>query len=304
MFVSLMRALKFAVKDFFRNIWLSVITISIVCLALFSFNILAALNFFSQSAVGAVQDKIDVSVYFKSDAEENQLLGLKSTLETLPEVKSVIYISRQMALDSFKEKHAKDPSILKSLDELNDNPLGASLVIKAKNPTDFPAILDVINRPKYENRIQDKNFDDHKEVISKIDAIGNRLRSVGYLLTCIFTLIAILVVFNTIRVIIYTHKDEIKIMKLVGATNWFIRLPYIIQGLLFSIVGLVIVLAVWYSLIGLLEPYINDFFQVTDYSLVTYFNNNFLYLFGSQFLAVLFLNVISSWLAVNRYLKV
>lgn len=304
MFSSLGRAFKFAVKDFGRNIWLSVITISMVSLALLSFNVLAALNFFSEAAIYAVQDRIDVSVYFKSEADANNILGMKADLEGQNTVKSVKYTTREQALASFREKHAGNTQILKSLDELKDNPLGASFSIKAISPSVFPAILDVINNPIYTSIIQDKNFDEHKEVISKIDIISNRLRTVGFVVSVGFTLIAILVVFNTIRMIIYTHKEEIKIMKLVGAANWFIRLPYLVEAFLFTAIGTLIVMILWYSFIGMVEPYVTNFFQLNDLSLSLYFSQNFLYIFGSQFLAVLFLNLVSSWLAVSRYLKV
>src|SRR3989344_5755318 len=129
MFLSLLRALKFALKDFGRNIWLSFITVTILTLALLSFNVLTALNFFSGAAIKAVQDKIDVSVYFKPEADDDKINEMKTTLESLEGVKLVQYISREEGLESFRKKNQGNDKVLTSLDELKENPLGASLII-------------------------------------------------------------------------------------------------------------------------------------------------------------------------------
>lgn len=304
MLISVARAFKFALQDFKRNIWLSFITITIVGLALVSFNFLVGLNFLTDSAIKVVQDKIDVSVYFKPGVSQSQTLDLKTSLESLSEVKEVTYISPDDALAAFKLKHKDNETILKSLEEIKENPLGATLVIKAQTPNDYPAILEIVERPRYQDIIQDKNFDEHKLLISRITAISSRLKVIGLTVSFVFSLIAMLVVFNTIRVIIYTHKEEIGMMKLVGATNGFIRMPYLIEGVLFSVLGMGLILLVWYPFIHFLQPYISTFFESSQLSLVSYFSSNYLIIFGSQLAAVVLLNIIGSWLAVNRYLNV
>lgn len=304
MFVSFWRAIKYAFKDFGRNIWLSFITVSIVGLALFSFNILVGLNFLSNQAIKMVQDKIDVSVYFKQEATDSQISDLRANLEALPNVKNVTYISKDDALAAFKEKHKDDDQILKSLDELKDNPLGASLVVTANDPSDYPSILEVIQRPRYSDIIQDKNFDEHKDIIARLTTVSSRIKEIGLAVSLIFAIIAILVVFNTIRVIIYTHKEEIGMMKLVGATNGFIRMPYLIQGLLFSVLGLGLILVVWYPIMHLAQPYLVDFFGNPDINIVSYFNGNFVPIYGLQLAGVAMLNIFGSWFAVSRHLKV
>lgn len=304
MLISLSRALKYALKDFGRNLWLSFITVTIIGLAILSFNFLLSLNYLSQEAIKLIENKIDVSVYFTPDADENQIGELKNALLELPELRELVYINRDEALVRFKEKHKDDQAILKSLGELKNNPLGGSLIVRAKRTDQYPEILQIVERPRYQPIILDKNFDEHKQIIERIDLISTKVEKAGIGLSLIFTLIAVLVMFNTLRVIIYTHRDEIKIMKLVGATSWFVRLPYLFQGVIYSTLSLILVLLIWLPFLNLSQPYLANFFQSAEISAVKYFWGNFLTIYGIQYGAILFLSLISSWVAVNRYLKV
>ena len=121
--ISFARVIKFSLQDFVRNIWLSVVTITILILALFSVNMLLTVNVISQAAIEVIKEKIDVNIYLKTDAEEIKIMALQSKISNLGQVKAVRYISKEEAMENFKTKHKSDPEILEALRELGKNPL-------------------------------------------------------------------------------------------------------------------------------------------------------------------------------------
>lgn len=304
MFHAIGRIIKFAAQDFWRNIWLSVITITILVMALFSVNFLIVFNLIADNVISAVHEKIDVSIYFVPEATAGEVSNVKSSLDKLVEVKEIKYISPEEALQKFQEEHAEDPDILESLEQIEGNPLGAALVVKAKRLDDYPKILDEVNKPEYQNIIQDKNFEDHKAIIGKINNITEKVETVGLIVIAVFILIAIVIVFNTIKIAIYTHRGEIEIKRLVGATNWFISAPFIVEGIFYSLIACLLIIAIIYPLIGILDPYLIKFFEGLDFSVLNYFNEHFFAIFGLQLVLVIILNVISSSLAIGKYLRV
>lgn len=304
MFLSLARVTKLALQQFHRNLWLSIATITLLVLALLTVNMIVGLGAVAQSATAAVQDKIDVSVYFKPDVVNEQVESVRVTLLELEEVSEVEYIPREGALERFKERHADDPIIMESLEELGDNPFGATLAIKAHNSEQYPVIIEFLNDPSYADLIEEKNFDDHELVIGRINSLMHNIQSFGMAVAVVFGLIAILVVINTVRVAIYTHRGEIRVMRLVGASSWFIRGPFLFEAVLFSFVATVITGAVVYIGLYFVQPYFDQLFGDVSLSLMGYFNANSVIIFGAQFVGIFLLTAISSFLAVRRYLKV
>lgn len=304
MFRDLLRVFKFSSQDFWRNFWLSAATIVVLVLALVSINFLLVLNILTKTAVAQVQEKIDVSIYFKQSVPESEVGNVKSYLLSLPQVKNVEYISPDHALAEFQKKHENDPVILESLAEVGDNPLGATLVVTAYNTSDYDAIVKVFDDPQYADIIQDKNFDDHAAIVGKINSVSEKAEKTGLGVAGLFTVVAVLIGFNTVRMTIYTHREEIGIMKLVGAANWFVRAPYLASGVLYGIFSVLLAIVIIYPLLGFAEPYFAGFFGGTSFNLVGYFTDNFLQIFGWQFVGVVLLNTVTSSLAVGRYLKV
>ena len=301
---SLYQLIIFSWQTFWRNIWLSIVTITIIVLALVSINFLIVLNIITETAVSLVQEKIDVSVYFKQTVTEPQVLEVKTYLSSLSQVQSIDYVSQQEALQRFRQRHQENTPIIQSLEELEQNPLGATLIVQAKNLDDYPEILSVLDNSKYNELILDKNFDDHKAYIGKLKNIADTINRIGILTALVFIFIATLIVFNTIRVAIYTHRQEIGIMKLVGAANWFIRSPFIIEGIWYGIVATVFAIGIIFPLLNIMQPFVNTFFLTADVSLSGYFRQHFWQIFGVEFLCIILLNAISSFVAIRRYLNV
>src|SRR3989344_2831347 len=176
---SLYRIFIFAWQSFWRNFWLSVVTISIIVLTFISINFLILVNVITDNAITIVQNRVDVSLYFRPDATEGQVKEVESFLSALTQVKKINYVSQQEALDKFRQKHRQDTVVIESLEELEENPIGATLQIKAKDISEFQSIVDVVENSKYNNLILDKNFDDHKIYIARIQNFSDSVSRIG-----------------------------------------------------------------------------------------------------------------------------
>lgn len=257
----------------------------------------------TSATVGAVKEKIDITLYLKPDAEESRILALKSQIGGLDLVKQVDYVSKQTAIETFRLEHKNDPEILQVLLELGKNPLSPSLIIKPKDIANYDELIVSLN--KIDNDIiESKNFDDHKAMLAKINNIAEKANEAGLFLSSLFVLITILVVYNAVRVAIYTHRREIGIMKLVGASTWFIRAPYLISAVIYALLGVIMIIIIIYPFLSLIQPYLSAFFSGFEVNLLDYYNSNFLMIFGLEFLAASLVNVLASLVAVGKYSKV
>ncbi|MBT4722507.1 FtsX-like permease family protein [Candidatus Falkowbacteria bacterium] len=298
------RALKFAFQDFARNIWLSLVTITVLVLALLSVNILVSLDAISDSVVQSVEDKVDVSVFFNQDVEPETINNFTQKINNMSEVEEAIFISKEDALVSFKEKHKDDPKILEAIDEVEKNPLLDALIIRAKDVNDYNQILGVLKLEENQEIIKYQNYTDHEKIIAGVEMISNKVEKISIALTMIFVFIAILIVYNAIRVTIYTHKEEIAVMKLVGASNSFVKWPFLLEGVIYSVFSTVFAFLLLYIIFGAVGPYLSDFLEAYNFDLIKYYNSHFAFIFLSQLIGVIILNVISSAVAVGKYLRV
>lgn len=286
-----------------RNIWLSLVTVTILVLAIFSINILFTVDAISNATISSIKEKIDINLYLNSEASKDQVMALKTRIGNMINVREVRYISKAEALESFKANHQNNPEILEALRELGKNPLTPSLVIKPNDIGQYDSLITNLNKID-DDIIESRNFDDHKLILGKINNISKKINKVGLIVSLIFIFTTILVVYNAIRVAIYTHRKEIIIMKLVGASNWFIRLPFLISGATYALIGILLTIAIFIPLLGLLQPYLEIFFIDYNFNILTYFNDNFIKIFGFEFLAAALINVLASLIAVGKYSKV
>lgn len=301
--VSFWRVLKFAFQDLGRNLGMSFMTVFILVLMLLSFNTLWSVEVLTKQAVQTVKEQINVSIYFSPDSKDEEAIDVKEYLSGFPEVIQIEMRSREDVLRFFRERHSLSSEVLSALDELGGNPFGPTVVVKTKEPGDYKKIIEALNAPEYENLIEAKSFDEHAEAIDKIQNITNRIEGAGMGLTVLFALISFLVIFNTVRVAINSQRFEIGIKRLVGASNWFIRGPYFIESVFFTVVSVIITAIILKFALKWVDNYLWVVF--TDgFSLTNYYNSHILYVFGVQILAVLALTVVSSSLAMRRQLKV
>ena len=296
------RIIRFAFQDVVRNFSLSLMTVLILVLMLLSINTLIFVQAFTEKTISHVKEQIDVSVYFNHEATEEEITEMKAYVQAFPEVTESRFLDEEAVLADFKETHKDNPAIIASLQELEENPLGPTLVIKTKDPGDYKNIIAALSVPEYENIVEAKTFGDTEQAIEKVSVITNQLERAVIALTLLFGIIAFFVIFNTVRVAIYTQRIEISIKKLVGATDWFVRGPYIVEAVIFSALSVAIAGIIVYGAISFLDPYVAVILGESAF-LTNYAASNIILLAGGQFIAVLLMNITTSGLAMRKYLK-
>jgi len=298
---NLKRIIKVGFLNFVRNSWLAAATISIIVLTLITITGLVLLSVVTQSIVANLQNKVDISAYFNSTAPEEDILAVRDDLVKMKEVNSVSYVSKEEALKKFKEKHADNETLMQSLQELNENPLQASLNIKAQMASQYQGIVNFLEQDKYKSLIDKINYYQNEKVIARVSNLASTIGRGGLLASLILALMAIFVTFNTIRLTMYNWKDEISVMRLVGASNWHIRGPFIVEGVIYGVLAAFVALLIIYPTLYFISPKVTSFLPEVD--LLYFFEINI-----GQILVLLVgmgvaLGVISSAIAIRRYLR-
>jgi len=292
-----------ALKDLSRNLWLNMATVIIIVISLFTITTMLAIDAVGSHALLVLQEKIDISIQFQDNADEAKVLEFKKDLENLPDVKSVEYISKEQALINFQETHKDSEYINQSIEELGENPLFAVLNVKANDINKYNSINEyIISNDNYKDDIEKVNYKENERAIDNLSKILASVKDGIAGITILFVFISILVSFNTIRLAMYSHKIEIEIMRLVGASNWYIRMPFIIEGAIFGAVGAAITLLIISPSAIYISPRITQF--LPGFDLYVYFMSNF---FNIALLLVsigIGMGVFSSFIAIRRYLKV
>lgn len=302
MIILLSRVFKYGFQNFVRNALLSTATIAVMVLTLAVVVSLFLFGAGARTAITSFQDKIDISVYFKPEADEAQILMVQKSLEELSEVNQVEYISREVAMEKFREKHKDDEAIIKSLDELGENPLFASLNVKAKETESYASIAAFIESEISSEIIDKVNYSQNQIVIDRLSKIVNTLKIGGWIMAIIFGVVAFLVAFNTIRLAIFSNRESIEIMRLVGSSNSLIRGPYIVEGVIHGFIAAVITTIIFIPVVYILNSYFGVL--VPMFSLKSYFWSQFFVLFGLQILVGMVIGIISGLIAMRKYLKV
>ncbi len=300
---SIYRVTKYAFQDLGRNFGLSSMTVFILILMLLSVNILWSVDILTQQATSIVKEQINISLYFKAEATDDNLTEIKKYLSILPEITEMTLVNRQEVLESFKIRHQMSKEVLSALEELNENPFGPTLIIKTREPEDYKKVLQAVDVPEYDALIETKSFEGNEEGIEKLQNITNRIERVGFGLAALFAIISFLIIFNTVRVAIYTQRIEISIKRLVGASTWFIRGPYIVEAFVFALLSVAITFGLIYLGLRFLDPYLSIVFS-NGFTLTNYYNSHIIWLVGIQFVSVLLLTFVSSGLAMRKQLKV
>lgn len=299
---SLKRIIYSSWKSFFKNNGFSVATIFILVFTLILVPSFFLFHQLSQFLISSVQEKADVSVYFVPDLSPEEILEIQEELKGLPEVKSVEYTSREEALEEFTQRYKEDQEIIEGLEEYGGNPLFASLNIKAFEAAQYTAIQSFLESNSLGELIDHTSYSKSRPVIDKIFFLTSYINKFGIALIIILSAIAILVVFNHIRLAIVNSKEEISVMRLVGATNWFIRGPFMVQGIIAGIFAALIAALIFGLASFFLAPTAE--ILVADFNIFEQFVANFWVILSIQLIVGIGLGAISSTLAIRKYLKV
>lgn len=304
MWLNVRRVARYGLIGFVRNGFVSLAAVLIMTITLFVVATLIISGAALSSTLKQLTEKVDVTVYFTTNAPEDKILAMKKSLESLPEVAAVTYTSRDAALAAFQERHKNDQLTLQALQELGQNPLGASLEIRAKQTSQYESIAKFLEAQRqtgdYAQIIDKINFYQNKTAIDRLTNIIETSRKLGAAIALIFGIATVLIAFNTIRLAIYTARDEIGVMNLVGAGAWYVRGPFMIAGVLYGVVSALIVLLILYPVTASLGPSSERFFGT--FNVFRYFSGAFPVLFLVLMLSGIALGALSSYLAVRRYL--
>jgi len=298
-----MKIIKLAFQNFFRNFWLSLTSIIIIFLMLFSLTLIYSLSTLGKQVLENIATKMDLGIYFKDNIDQNKLNAIKTELKNCKEIKEIRYLSPEDSLSQFKERHKEDSIILNSLKELNGNPLGAVISVKFRNPAKYQETMKIINQERYQNLIHDQNFYDYEKLIKTFNKFNQKIYHIGLIISESFLLIAILVIFTAIKLGAISRKKEIKIMRLVGASSWFIRAPFLIEGSLYAIVAWILNIAIIWPLSAFIQPQIKNFLQI-DFSLFFYLQHQSLNFWIALLIFAVIISIMASALAINKYTKI
>ena len=302
MLTKIKRIIKTGWKEFSRNIGLSMATVFIMIMVISLVTILFLLKPVSDILIGNVQKRVDVSVYLKEDVNTDQIMEFRSELSKIPEVKEINYVSKEEALETFIEIHKDDPVLIESLTEVGYNPFLASLNIKAWEASQYEQVANFLESDSFQNLIDKVDYYQRKPVIEKVFALADGVNKVGFFLGIIFGAIAVLISFNTVRIAIHSSKEEISIMRLVGASNWFIRGPFLVQGVIVGFIAVIITLLITFGFSYFLNSKIMSL--APEINLWEIFISNLLILLLIQLATGVGLGIISSYIAVRKYLKI
>lgn len=301
-FISFFRIIKMGLTNFRRNIWLASASTLIMTITLIILSVLSLLFVITSSSVQTIEERVDISAYFKNGLAESQIFVIRDQLREDDRIEEVRYVSADEALNEFKENHQNDPLLLESVGELNENPLPATLQVKAKNLEDYPAVADLLSSDRYSSAIEKVNFEDNRVLIARLNNLLKFIITIGIILIAVFSSIAVLVIFNTITLTIYNRKEEVEIMRLVGATNWYIRGPFIVEALIYSILATIITSSLLFPIYTGLLPKISVYLTASGST----FNGNlkvFFLLVLIQLIIAFFLSTLSSLMAMRKYLR-
>lgn len=301
MFTIISRIFHFGFKNFSRNGWLSVATVAIMTLALIVFGGLILFGYTTRQAAASIESKIDISVYFQTNTSEDQILDIQQSLQSLPEVANVTYTSRDQALADFQQAHSNDQTITQAINELDTNPLEASLNITAKDPSQYGDIANYLASPNLTQYIDTVSYTQNQDVIDRLAKIVSTVEDGGLAAIIFLTIIAGLVVFNTIRIAIYASRDEIGIMRVVGASNSLVRGPFVIEGMLCGGIAAIVSLIIVTPCVYFISPYLNVF--IPGLNLFQYFYTHIGQLLLYELAFGIIIGGFSSFFAVRRYLR-
>jgi len=304
--ITYYRIIKLGLTNFWRNGLLSMAATLILTITLFSISIFVTLTLVANSAIESVNSRIDVVAYFKDNASEKQVLDLRKELSVLDGVRSVEYISKEKAFEKWQAR--TEDQRLKEVITAKDNPLPRSLEIKMTDPEKTGQVAEYLEKEEIKPLIHRVRY--NKEVIERLTHYTGIIKKLGLGLVSIFIVISILVVFNTIRLAIYARRDEIEIMKLVGATPTFIRTPFLIEGVLFGISAAIFASAIiwlggeWLIKTGLLPSgTLREIMNFLGQDAMDYFARHKYLIFFYQAVVGIVISLGCSWTAIHKYLS-
>jgi cell division transport system permease protein len=304
--ITFLRICRYGLNNFSRNAWLSMAAtvVMVVTLTVVITTFTARMVF--DDTLGGIREKIDVSVYLSDNITPEQQQKLEDAIKAVPIVTSIEHITKDQAREIFKQQNKDYFSQLEALGELGDiNPFPASLRVKTSDPDKLSLINDVVSKPEFKDAQSEPASisGQRKEAIDNIAKAASFSEVVGLAASGVFLVLSIMIIFNTIRMAIFNRRDEIEIMKLIGAEKRFIKGPFIVEASLYGVFAAIISVALIYLVLLTAAP------QLANYDIqigptITFFTQWPGLIFLAQLAVGVIIGILSSQMALRRYLKV
>lgn len=301
MFTSFVRIIKTALTSLWRNRWLSAVAALIMVITLFIISVFASLNIITSKVTSDLRDKIDMEAFMEESATDDQVFALRKLLLTRVDVEKVDYVSKEDALKEWQDRN-KDNEQIRDVIDAENNPLPRSLEIKTVEPESLEDIAKLLETQEYSPLIKDLSYRKNRNMIERLVKIANFIKIAGWSMSVVFIIISILVIYNTIRLTIFARSEEIEIMKLVGASDWFVRGPFIVEGIVYGIVAAIVASLILFVSFQLIMPATQNYLGGFDLG-EGYLGVSFLFVIILELGVSVLLGMGCSLLAIKRYLK-
>lgn len=288
-------------RSLFRDGSLTFGTISVLVLSLYIMGITVIFGVVVRNLVSIGERSMNVSVYFESGTDEGVLQEIKSELQNAAGIASVEYVSPDQALAQLRASSQESENIDKSLEILGENPLRPSLVIRAQDPRNYEQIVRDIENARFSSIIYEINYAKNKMVIDRQTTFIGTVEKIGLSLGAAFVFIAILITYNAIRLSMYASRQEFEIMRLVGASNLYIKMPLLFEGMWYGIFAAILAFILLVLTAQFVAPLVGDLVQQGTVQL---FFTHSLMIAGGLLLGGIFQGMLGSWFAVKRFLKI
>jgi cell division transport system permease protein len=304
--ITFWRVITTGVVNFFRNATLAIAAIAVMVVTLTIILLSVLVNTTLTSTINQITDRIDISVYLKDDLSQDEKNKIVKEIEGLPNVQQTDFLSKDDALKRYQEENADNPELLAAISQ-TDNPLPATIRIKPVDLNRVNEIQAYLERPNIAELQSDEPSysGDRKEAIDKISHAATILQRVGIAGVALFALISVLIIFNTIQMAIFNRRDEISIMRLLGANTWYIRGPFVVEsvmyGLIAGAISIVIINSLFIASSSTLEASSLGLLDIVQAQ--NFFRDNFILLIFVQLTIGAVIGAVSSVIATRRYLK-
>ena len=305
---SFLRKFRHAVsqggKNFFRHSLLTFATMTILAFSLYIMGVTAVVGIVLSSFLDGLEQRLAVNVYFQEDTPEEYILTLKELLEKggYREIHSVAYVSKEEALQRFLASEGENEDIQKALEIAGGNPLLSHLVIRARQPRDYATIVQALESSAFASFIEDINYTRNKKVIERLEKILSFSRQVGISLGGVFLFIALVITYHSIRTTLYAHRKEFEIMRLVGASNLYIKFPLFVEATIYGILAGVVAYGMLFFSLSSSSSILESLFP--GVSFLSFLRMYQWWFLVSMVLAGVFIALLSSAIAIRRYLRV
>ncbi len=301
--VGLKRIFKMGFRNFWRNGWLSIAAVFVMVITLFILSLFVILNIGVSETVKKISEKIDLSIRLKDGVEIEKVEELKNIIVLEQGIESVSFKSKEQAWEEFKNLNEKNREITSEL-EPDDNPLWASLEVKLNDPNQLEKVVEIAEKEEYKSLVDKVNYREKQNIFETLVKFTNFIKKAGLSLTVVFVLISFLIIFNTIRITIYSRREEVEIMKLVGATNWYVRAPFILEGALYGIIGAILCFIIIFTSVYFVSPMMAKYWTViSQNNSIEFLKDKLFIVIGLEILMGVIIGTISSGIAIRKHLK-